>query len=145
MSNLVLSLKQEIGRIARKEVRADTTLLKKHSAKYRSEIAGLKRQIEILERQLKSTLKKGRSSVQTMKPSDVEGDTKLRFRAEGFANHRKRLGLSAREAGQLIGVSQLTVYHWEKGETRPRESQMAAIDAFRKLGRREAIAKLEAS
>lgn len=68
----------------------------------------------------------------------------LRFRVAGFANLRKKLGLSAAEMGQLIGVSAQSVYHWEAGKTRPRASQLAAIAAVRKLGKREVAARLSA-
>jgi hypothetical protein len=44
-----------------------------------------------------------------------------RWRAEGFAQHRKRLGLSAADAGKLLGVSGLTVYKWEGGQAHSRE------------------------
>ena len=35
-----------------------------------------------------------------------------------------------------------TIYHWEAGKARPRASQMPAIAAFRKMGKREASSKL---
>ncbi|MFM8575649.1 MAG: helix-turn-helix domain-containing protein, partial [Limnohabitans sp.] len=57
---------------------------------------------------------------------------------------RKKLGLSAAEMGQLIGVSPQSIYHWETGKTRPRASQLEAIAAVRKLGKREVAARLSA-
>jgi DNA-binding transcriptional regulator YiaG len=68
----------------------------------------------------------------------------LRFRASGLAGHRKRLGLSASDFGSLLGVSGQSVYKWEAGEVKPRRSQLQAIAAVRKLGRREAEARLAA-
>ena len=53
MSNLATTLKEEISRVARKEVRRETMALKKASAAYRSEIATLKRRALELERQLR--------------------------------------------------------------------------------------------
>ena len=67
---------------------------------------------------------------------------RLRFSAKGLAQHRKRLGLSAAAAGKLMGVSALSVYKWENGQTRPRAKQIHAIAALRQLGKREAAAKL---
>ncbi|MBU3710747.1 MAG: helix-turn-helix transcriptional regulator [Limnohabitans sp.] len=55
---------------------------------------------------------------------------------------RKKLGISAAEMGQLLGVSAQSVYHWETGKTKPRASQLAAIAAVRKLGKRAVAAKL---
>ena len=68
----------------------------------------------------------------------------LRFRVAGFANLRKKWGLSAAEMGQLLGVSAQSVYHWESGKSRPRAAQLAAIAAVRGLGKREVAARLAA-
>ena len=35
------------------------------------------------------------------------------------------------------------IYNWEKGKTRPRQEQLAALVAVRGIGKREALAKLE--
>ncbi len=37
----------------------------------------------------------------------------------------------------------MTIYNWESGNSRPRPEQLAALVAVRKLGKREAIKKLE--
>ena len=42
----------------------------------------------------------------------------------------------------LLGVSALSVYKWESGNTRPRAKQIQAIAALRKMGRREAAERL---
>jgi len=44
--------------------------------------------------------------------------------------------------GTLLGVSAQSIYHWETGKTKPRQSQLAAIAAVRKMGKREAMAQL---
>lgn len=146
MANFGSTLKLEIARIARRELRAETDNLKKSSTRSRTEIAGLKKQVVDLKRQVAglgklvklATASPGvKAAAEDSAPS--EG---LRFRASGLASHRERLGLSGREAGQLLGVSALTINKWESGKARPRNSQMPAIAAFRKLGRREARSRL---
>ena len=52
MPNIASVLKEEIARVARKEVRSETENLKKASAQYRSEIATLKRRVTALEQQV---------------------------------------------------------------------------------------------
>ena len=69
---------------------------------------------------------------------------KIRFSAKGLAAQRKRLGLSASDIGLLVGASGQSVYNWESGQNRPRASQLPAIAELRTLGKRDALAKLEA-
>ena len=139
MSTFVTQLKSEIARIAKKEFRTETLTLKKTSAQYRSEIAALKRRLATLESIV------GKLSKQTKKESKVvepEGKKDLRFRVSGFANLRKKLGVSADEMGVLLGVSDQSVYKWEQGKAKPRASQLKAIAAVRKLGKREVAERL---
>ena len=140
MPNIAQALKQEMSRISRKEIRAETQPLKAATARYRSDIAALKRQISALERHLKKTAK-ALGEQQQEEPED-QSKPSLRFSATRFASHRQRLGLSAREMGQLIGVSALSVYKWESGKARPRARQLEAIAAVRRLGKREAAERL---
>ena len=74
-----------------------------------------------------------------------EGATRFRFSAKRLAAMRGKLGLSAGDMGTLSGVSAQTIYNWEAEKTRPRQSQLAAIAAVRKLGKREIKAQLSKS
>jgi len=140
MSTFANQLKSEISRLAKKETRAETQALKKATAQYRTEIAALKRRMAALEVQLK---KLGKQSAKAIKANAFDEEPSgLRFRAGGFATLRKKLGLSAADMGKLIGVSAQSVYHWETGKTKPRASQLQAIAAVRKMGKRAAAAKL---
>jgi DNA-binding transcriptional regulator YiaG len=66
-----------------------------------------------------------------------------RFRAMGVKAHRAKLGLSAKDYGRIVGVSGLTVYHWENGKAKPRNKQtLAKWLAVRGLGKREALHRL---
>lgn len=141
MANITALLKSEIARVARKELRAETDSLRKASSSYRGEIAALKRRVQDLEkelRQLKRTAGRAPEATTTQEP-----ESSLRFSAKGIAGHRKRLGLSAREYGALVGAANLTVYKWEKGEVRPRAKFLPAIAMVRKMGRREVAARLQ--
>lgn len=142
MSNLASQLKAEISRIARKEIRTETQALKKASTQYRADIAALKRRIAEQDRVI-ARLRKNKPAVETSETPEVS--PQLRFRADGFANLRKKLGLSAAGMGKLLGVSLQTVYHWEKGQSKPRASQMQRIAEVRKLGKRGAAERLAGS
>lgn len=134
MTTFANQLKNEVSRIARKEVRNDSKQLKKSSAQYRSDIAALKRRISALEATVARLLK---TQSKPAEAQPIDEKQSLRFRAGGFANLRKKLGLTAAEMGHLIGVSAQSVYHWEQEKSRPRASQLPAIAAARKLTKKQ--------
>ena len=142
MPNLAATLKEEIQRLARKEIKAQTGSTKQAVAKYRSEIAQLKRQLR--EQAKKIALLERQDQKRRQEPQAADESTEgVRFSARSVAAQRKRLGLSAADYAKLVGVSQLTIYNWEQGKSRPRKEQLAALVAVRGIGKREALAKLE--
>jgi DNA-binding transcriptional regulator YiaG len=142
MPNIAAVLKSEISRIARKEIKQQTTALKQSAGSYRRELAALKRRIQALEAELKG-VKRG-----TARPApaaeDTAQDAPARIGSKALATLRKRLGLSAADFGRLIGASALSVYKWEQGKARPRAKFLAAIAQVRGLGKREVAARLQA-
>lgn len=141
MPNVASVLKDEIARVARRQLRAEIEPLKRASAQYRSSIAVLKRELATLQKQLK------KASRAHAKPQDSEGgeteSPRRRFSAARLAAHRNKLGLSATEYGKLAGVSGQSIYKWEQGGTRPRAAQLESLAKVRALGKREARARLE--
>ena len=144
MPNIAVVLKEEIARLARKEVRAQTQEFKKASAQYRTHIAALRKRVETLERQLKRVSKgAGRSAPAAAADETGEEARARRFSPKRLAAQRQKLGLSAADFATLLGVSGQSVYKWEHGESRPRARQLEAIAAVRGIGKREAAARLE--
>ena len=142
MPNIAQVLKAEIERIAKKALRTETTSLKKASTAYRSEIAALKRRAHELEQALRTLGKHVQKTVPATSPAAEK--TKTRFSAKSLASQRRRLGLSAEDIGRLVGASGQSIYNWEAGKARPRDSHMPAIAALRTLGRKTAVAHLAA-
>jgi len=140
MPNIASILKDEILRLARKEVRIEIEGLKKASAKYRSDISDLKRRVAVLEKN--QARNEGKKAREATTESEGEANTRFRFGAKRFAAQRQKLGLSAGDMGTLIGVSAQTVYNWEAEKSRPRQSQLVAIAALRKMGKREIKTRL---
>jgi DNA-binding transcriptional regulator YiaG len=141
MPNIASVLKDEIARIARREVRRETESLKKAATTHRSEIAALKRRAQALEQALRRALKRRDGAAE---PASDGDERTLRFRPKGLATLRERLGISARECGLLLGVSGQSIYLWESGRARPRGKHLEGIAALRKAGKREVAARLEA-
>jgi DNA-binding transcriptional regulator YiaG len=140
MANIGVLLKSEITRLARKEVKAQTAALRKSGASHRRDIADLKRQVTELQRQLAVATRTRKRATQAESP---ESD-KARFSAKGLKSNRARLELSAADYGRLAGVSGQSIYAWETGKTVPRQAQVGALAALRGMGKREALARLEA-
>jgi DNA-binding transcriptional regulator YiaG len=140
MTNFAVALKDEIRRIARKEIRAQTGKQARAVAQYRREIARLKRQQRDQEKRI-SYLQSQRS--ETLPDTSQELDNAQRFSARSVRAQRRRTGFSAADYAKLVGVSPLTIYNWEHNKSRPRKGQFAALVALRGLGKREAIARLE--
>ena len=142
MATFAAALKDEMRRMARKVMRAETGVMKQAVAQFRRDIARLKRQLRQQERKLAffETQERKRLTrpAAAAKPAD-----NARFSARSVRAQRKRLKLSAAEYAKLAGVSSLTIYNWEHGKSRPRAPQLAALVTLRGLGRREALAKLE--
>ena len=141
MSTLVSVLKHEITRLARKEVAAGTKVLRKANAQYRRDIAQLKRQTDVLSKQVAYLEQQERKRVAKGAPAaNVKG---RRFSARGLKTHREKVGLSAADYAMLVGVTGQTVYNWEQGKSKPRDEQLAALLAVKDLGQREAWKRLE--
>ena len=158
MANLASALKEEIGRLARKEIRQQTAGTAKSTAQMARDIAALKRQVQDLERKLspprspgaakktpskKTTTKKANEKAAGAASKPAEQSGRARFSAKGLKTDRERLGLSADNYGKLVGVSGLSIYNWEQGKARPRESSIAALMSVRGIGKREAAKRLE--
>ncbi len=140
MPNIAQVLKAEIARVARKEGKGDTIALKAASARYRSDIAALKRQVAALERAVSRLARGSKTQSADAPESEVDGRSGMRWRPDGFKKLRARLELSAADMGKLIGCSGQSVYKWEDGKARPRKAQLEGIARVRKMGKKEARA-----
>jgi len=141
MPNIATMLKQEITRLARKEVKTQTETIRKGGAQFRRDIAQLKRhvaslskRVAYLEQQEKKRAAKGAPK------ANAEG---RRFSPRGLKTHRGKLGLSAADYASLVGVTPQTIYNWEQGKSKPRDEQLASLVTVRDLGKREALKRLE--
>jgi DNA-binding transcriptional regulator YiaG len=140
MPNIAAVLKKEILRLARKEIRSETTTFKKASAQHRRDIAELKRQVINLQGRVALL---GKQVLRDVSSQVTEADAKgVRFTAKGLRSQRKRLGFSAEDYGKLVGVTAQSIYRWENEESRPRKKQLPVLASLRNMGKREAQARL---
>jgi len=141
MPSIAAVFKQEITRLARKEVKMQTEVIRRANTHHRRDIAQLKRQVAGLSKQVAYLEQQERKrAAKGMPVAIAEG---RRFSAHGLKTHREKVGLSAADYSQLVGVTAQTVYNWEQGKSKPRDEQLAALVAVRELGMREALKRLE--
>lgn len=143
MSSFAAVVKSEIVRLARREAKNLVEPIRKASAQYRHDIAGLKRQIKDLEKDNERLRKSNGKAAASSAAAGDSADKTIRFSPKGLTSLRTRLGLSAQNLGLLLGVSGQTIYNWEQQKAAPRAKQRASVAALRSISRKEAQARLE--
>ena len=140
MSNVMKELKAEIARLARKEIHKELAPVKKVNATQRSLIAGLRRQIDALQKEIKALGKAAPAIV----PTEEAAAGRFWITGKGVKALRKRLGLTQAEMGRLAGVSGPAVVNWEKnaGKLGLRKATSAKLQEIRGLKKRAAAALL---
>lgn len=144
MSSFPNALKQEIARVARKEMKDEILALRKATTAHRSEIASLKRELKFLASLLKQAQRAVKTAAAPAEPQEAAPASRpIRFSADKFAAHRVHLGVSQAQMAKLLGASALSVYKWESGKVQPRAAQVEKIASVLKMGKRQAAAQLE--
>ncbi|MFB3885102.1 MAG: helix-turn-helix domain-containing protein [Thermodesulfobacteriota bacterium] len=136
MGKLEGIIKEEIVRLAKKEVRKISVPLAKDVWLLKSTLWKLRRTVSSLERltaQQASELKKSRTPLEASS-EEVKGS---RFSPRLIRSLRKRLGISQKELATLAGVTVGAIHQWESGTFVPRAQKKSVLVALRKLGRRE--------
>lgn len=153
MTTFADSLKKEIARVARKELREEIAALRKTSVGQRSEIAALKKQLRAVQIQV-NRLNKGKGEkvvVEQIAEKDLTaGKTrgkpgrKVVFTADRLKAQRARLGFTQEQMAKLLDVSSLSIWKWESGGASPRTSRVPQILKRLALGKREAESQIAA-
>lgn len=147
MANIGQVLKEEIARIAKKEVKTGTALLRKDTIRLKKDVADLKRRLTGLERDNRLLMKqaaKAKAIEETEKPSSKELH-RMRVTGSMIIKLREKLGLTQNTLGKLLGISGQSVYQYEtvEGNLRLRDKTKAALSLVRQMGKRDAQIKLE--
>ena len=147
MATLSTALREEVGTVAKKELRRQTASSDKALARCECDLAALKGQVQGLRRALSSlpppspgssgARKKSRQVASPQPASKVSAPSagplpRGQLSSEALKAHRERLGLSAERYGKLIGVSGLTIYHWERGQDPSTQEQHRRMDGSAK-------------
>lgn len=146
MPNIARLLREEIQRLAKKQIKTELGPIKRENVRLKRSVAELRRQIASLNR-LSVDLAKKVTPVVALKQAEqaTQVATKLRPTGSSMRRLRRRLGLTQEQYGKLLGVSAQAIVQTEgrTGRLRLRKSTLAALAALQKIGKREARRRLE--
>ncbi len=142
MSNLMIVMKDEMRRIARKEIKVSISGLKKDRAAQRKAIAALKRQAKQDRKTIDALTEAAARQVKQSMPG-LQKDA--RITARGVKALRRKLKLSQADFGRLVGVTGITIMKMEKhqGPLNIRKKTRQAYLPIMNIGVKEARLRLE--
>ncbi len=135
MAKLESIIKSEIQRLAKREVRSAFRPLRKEVWGLKLKLSNLLKNFTVLDR-LAKEISKAKSTEPKLEASPEEVKAS-RLTPERIAGLRKKLGISQRELGLLVGASLGAVAMWEKGKFKPKGEKKAALVALRKVRKRD--------
>lgn len=141
MPNIASVLKDEITRLARKEMRAHIDPLRAQLLAQRKAITALKQELSQLHRDIGKLSKGTRPGPQKADPNQAGKPS--RYSGALLRKLRERLDLSRDAFAPLIGASPQAVYNWEQTETRPRQEFLDKIALIRGLSKAQVQELLE--
>ena len=136
MGKMEQTLKSEITRLARKQVRATYLPLARDVRRLKRTVSGLRKTVAVLSR-LGTELQAQRTAERTSLAAAPEEMKTARLTPWLIKKLRTRLGITQGELATLVGVSGSAVGSWEYGKAKPEGHNREALVALRKLGRRE--------
>ena len=117
MGKLESTIKSEIQRLAKREIRFTFIPLRKEVRSIRLKLSGLSKNFSALNQLTKEQLQKVPKKGLEATPEEVKASRLTPDRIRGL---RKKLGISMRELGVLTGSSLGAILSWEKGKFKPR-------------------------
>ncbi len=145
MPNFAKTLKAEIVRLSRKEIKASVNPVRASNFTLKKAVWELKKSVSSLEaenKRLSAFCKNIRETQPTVSPEAAE---KSRFTSKGIRILRTKLDLSQDSLAKLLDVSSQAVYAMEhkKGRLKFRPATLSTLLCVRKMGKREARKRLE--
>jgi len=136
MGKMEQTLKSEITRLARKEMRATYPPLARDVRRLKRTVSALRKTVAVLAR-LRAELQAERAAERARLAAAPEEVKVARLSPLLVKKLRRRLGITQGELATLVGVSGSAVGSWEYGKARPEGHNREALVALRKLGKRE--------
>ena len=136
MGKVESTIKAEIIRLAKREVRGSFFPLRREVYSLKLKLSGLIKSFVAMERQAKEVLQEQAKKKLELQASPEEVKVS-RLTPQRIRLLRNKIGISQKDLGTLLDVSIGAVGMWEKGKFAPSAQKKAALIALRKLGKRE--------
>jgi len=136
MGKIESTMKSEIQRLAKREIKSTFLPLRREVRNVRLKLSGLSKKFRALDRLAKEQIIPMTSEKFKLEASPEEVKV-ARLTAARIRTLRKKLGISQRELAVLTGASMGAVVMWEKGKFKPKADKRGALIALRKLGKRQ--------
>ena len=136
MGKLEVTIKSEIVRLAKREMRKTSVPLGRDVRLLKSTVSQLRKTVLSLER-FAAHQQKELSKREIRLEAPPEEIKNARFSPGLIQSLRKRLGITQKELAILAGVTVGAAHLWETGKFLPSGEKRGAIVALRKLRRRE--------
>jgi DNA-binding transcriptional regulator YiaG len=146
MPDVARVLREEVQRLAKRQVKAGLAPLKRDNIRLKKHVADLRRELTALTRTSRELLARVTAVVATKEAAvATERAATLRPTSKSLARLRHRLELTQVEFGKLLGVSGQAVLNWESkgGRVRMRSANLEALAGIQGIGKREARRRLE--
>jgi DNA-binding transcriptional regulator YiaG len=136
MGKVESTIKAEIMRLAKREVRSTFFPLRREVHSLKLKLSGLVKNFTTMERQAKEVIQEQAKKKLILQATPEEVKVS-RFTPQRIRLLRNKLGISQKDLGILLGASIGAIGMWEKGKFAPSAQKKAALVALRKLGKRE--------
>jgi len=136
MGKIESTIKSEIQRLAKREIKSAFFPLRREVRSVRLKLSSLSKNFRVLDRLAKEQIIPMTSEKFKLEASPEEVKA-ARLTPARIRSLRKKLGISQRELAVLTGASMGAVVMWEKGKFKPKADKKGSLIALRKLGKRQ--------
>ncbi|MDP8237253.1 MAG: helix-turn-helix domain-containing protein [Candidatus Erginobacter occultus] len=133
MPNFAKAIKEEITRLAKKEVKKASGPLNDRVRQLSRSVSSQEKKIARLEKTVAKQEKELRQAAPVPEAAPPEEVKKARISPRLVKTQRKRLKLNQNQFADLLNVSVAAVRSWEQGRAMPKDDTMATFVAVRKL------------
>ena len=136
MLNIQKAMHEMMIRVAKRETNAKVKPLEKKIKELNLAGRQMKKLIDKQQKEI-AALSKNITKEDKIQPLPPDALEKSRLSPKLISVLRKKLKLSRKAFGKLLGVASNTIFMWESGRSKPRQAYRTKIISLRSLGKRK--------